>query len=110
MSLDKGTDSPSLAALSQKIKAAKALQEEESNPQKPLSGDAARLAIDFASATAVGSALGYGLDLWLNSSPWGMIGGLCIGCAAGAKLMLEAEARTARKKAREAAKEQKTNI
>lgn len=109
MSLDKGTEPSSLAALSQKIRAAKASQEEEETPKKPLSGDAARLAIDFASATAVGSALGYGLDLWLNSSPWGMIGGLCIGCAAGTKLMLEAEARNARKKAREAAEKQEPN-
>ncbi len=108
MSLDKGTETPSLAALSQKIEAAKASQKEEKTP-KPLSGDAARAAIDFASATAVGCALGYGIDLWLNSNPWGMIVGLFIGSAAGAKLMLEAESRAARKKAREDAKNTKDN-
>lgn len=77
--------------------------------EKTSSGDAARAAIDFASATAVGSALGYGIDLWLDSNPWGMIGGLFIGCAAGAKMMFEAEARAARKKARKEAKEQESN-
>ncbi len=108
MSMDKGTEPPAIAELSQKIEAVKKAHRKEENV-KTSSGDAARAAIDFASATAVGSALGYGLDLWLDSSPWGIIGGLFIGCAAGAKLMLEAEARAARKKAREEAKT-KTNM
>lgn len=108
MSLDKGTEPPSLEALSQKIEAIKDTQKEVET-RKTISGDAARAAIDFASATAVGCALGYGTDLWLNSSPWGIIVGLFIGCAAGAKMMLEAEARAARKKAREEAEQNETH-
>lgn len=108
MSVDKGTEPPSLAALSHKIEAMKESHQEKETT-KTSSGDAARAAIDFASATAVGCGLGYGVDLWLNSLPWGMIVGLFIGCAAGAKLMLEAEARAARKQAREEAKKQNQN-
>ena len=59
----------------------------------PLSGDAARAAIDFASASAVGSLLGYGFDRWQGTLPWGLIIGLMIGTAAGVKLMFQAEAR-----------------
>lgn len=106
MSKDNGTEDPSLAALSLKIKAAKDAHETVEKEPKTLSGDAARIAIDFASATAVGCALGYGFDYWQDTGPWGMIVGLFIGCAAGAKLMLEAESRAARRKAREDAKKQ----
>jgi F0F1-type ATP synthase assembly protein I len=30
----------------------------------------------------VASALGYGLDVWLHTSPWGLIGGMALGFAA----------------------------
>jgi F0F1-type ATP synthase assembly protein I len=90
-----------LAALSQAVDAAKREREKRNEPKKSVSGDAAHAAIDFASASAVGCALGYGLDLWINTHPWGLVGGLIIGCLAGAKLMMEAEARAARKKASE---------
>ena len=109
MSLDKGTEPTTLASLSQKIEAVKEARKEVEKPIT-VSGDAARAAIDFASATAVGCALGYALDLWLGLSPWCMIAGLFIGCAAGAKLMLDGEARADRKAKREEAKKQKTNI
>lgn len=65
----------------------------EAAPQKKLPGDAARPAIDFASATAVGSLLGYGWDMWQNTPPWGLLVGLLIGTGAGAKLLLQNEAR-----------------
>ncbi len=53
-----------------------------------LSSDAARGAIDFASACAVGSALGFGLDYLLNTTPWCLLGGLMLGVVAGFRMML----------------------
>lgn len=82
----------SLETLTQRLEAVKKLQPEVS-PNTKLPGDAARSAIDFASASAVGTLLGYGLDVWLNTLPWGLIGGLFIGTAAGLKLMFQNEAR-----------------
>jgi F0F1-type ATP synthase assembly protein I len=54
--------------------------------------DAARAAIDFASASAVGTVLGYGIDHWLGIFPWGMLAGLVIGVGAGFSLIMKAEA------------------
>ena len=59
-----------------------------STPTLAPTGDAARGAIDFASASAVGSALGFCIDYWLNSSPWGLITGLLVGVVAGFRMML----------------------
>lgn len=86
MSKDQESKQPSVDSVLQKMEALKASVKADSKPVTP-SGDAAKLAVDFASATAVGCMLGYGLDWWLGISPWGLIGGLFVGCAAGAKLM-----------------------
>jgi len=82
---------PSLETLNQQLEALKKLRP-ESEPTAKLPGDAARAAIDFASATAVGILLGYGVDAWQHTSPWGLLVGLLIGSAAGLKLMFQAEA------------------
>lgn len=37
----------------------------------------------------VGVLLGYFLDKWLGSSPWGLIGGLVLGSVAGVREMLK---------------------
>ena len=86
MSKDEESTPPTVESVLQKMEALKQTQKANSNPVTP-SGDAAKLAVDFASATAVGCMLGYGLDWWLGISPWGLIGGLFVGCGAGAKLM-----------------------
>lgn len=104
MSKDEGSAPPSLDSVMRKLEALKSTRKEDSKSTAP-SGDAARAAIDFASASAVGCVLGYGLDQWLGWSPWGLIGGLIIGCAAGFKLMLTAEARDAKKRAAKAKNE-----
>lgn len=78
----------------------------ETADQAKLPGDAARSAIDFASATAVGSVLGYGFDVWQDTLPWGLLVGLLVGTAAGLKLMFAEEARAAK---RAADKAKKTN-
>lgn len=62
-------------------------------PPAAFSSDPARAALDFVSATTVGTLLGYGVDAWQNTLPWGMLVGLFIGTAAGLKMVLQNEAR-----------------
>jgi F0F1-type ATP synthase assembly protein I len=85
-----------LEVLNQHLEEVKKLQPEVT-PHAKLPGDAARAAIDFASATAVGTGLGYGADVWLNTSPWGLLVGLALGTAAGVTLMFQEEARAAKR-------------
>jgi F0F1-type ATP synthase assembly protein I len=93
MGEDADTKQHQLESLNQQLEKAKKVVA----PAKPVaSGDAARAAIDFASATTVGIVLGYGLDRWLDTLPWGLLGGLLLGTAAGTKLMFEDEARRRR--------------
>lgn len=92
-----------LEVLNQHLEEVKKLRPESDANAKP-PGDAARAAIDFASASAVGTLLGYGLDVWLNSSPWGLLGGLVIGTAAGVKMMFAEEARAKKRADAEAKK------
>lgn len=55
--------------------------------------NAVRMVSDFAAAFLVGSALGYGLDSWLGTSPWLLITGLVLGTVTGTKLLLDFEKR-----------------
>jgi ATP synthase protein I len=82
MSTENEQKQPSLEALNKQLDAVKKLKP-DSAPTTKVSGDAARAAIDFASATAVGIVLGYGFDAWQHTSPWGLLMGLFIGFAAG---------------------------
>lgn len=85
-----------LESLDQQLDAVRKLQP-KATPEVKLPGDAAKSAIDFASATAVGTLLGFGFDRWQDTMPWGLLVGLLIGTAAGLKLMFDEEARQARK-------------
>ena len=82
-----------LESLNQQLEQVRKLNP-EATPEAKLPGNAARAAIDFASATAVGSLLGYGFDRWQGTLPWGLLVGLLIGTAAGVKLMLQVEKNT----------------
>lgn len=104
MSKDEDKAPPSLDSVMRQLDALKQTEKAESRPATP-PGDAARGAIDFASASAVGCILGYGLDYWQGTSPWGLIIGLFVGVAAGFKMLLTLEAREAKKRA---AKENET--
>lgn len=42
-----------------------------------------RIALEMVVCTMVGGGMGYGIDAWLVSRPWGMSSGLLIGFAAG---------------------------
>lgn len=81
-----------LEVLNKHLDEVKRLQPKSTPPAK-LPGDAARSAIDFALATAVGTLLGYGWDTWQNTLPWGLLVGLLVGTGAGLKLMFQNEAR-----------------
>ncbi len=97
---DKEKTPATLERLNEQLEAVRKFQPESPAGKKP-PGDAARAAIDFASASAVGTLLGYGLDEWQHTSPWGLLVGLFIGTAAGLKLMLQEEARNKRRAALE---------
>lgn len=101
MSKDPESKQPSVESVLQQMEALKQATHKDS-PKVAPSGDAAKIAIDFASASAAGCLLGYGLDYWLGISPWGLIGGLFLGVAAGVKLMFTAEARAEKKRQAEA--------
>ena len=83
---EKSTETPSLASLESQLEALKKTQ--KTAPQATPAGDAARGAIDFASAAAVGSTLGFGVDYLLHTLPWGLIAGLIIGVVAGFRMLL----------------------
>ncbi len=98
MSTDEEKQPVSLESLNQRLDEVKKLQPTSGSDPK-LPGDAARAAIDFASATAVGTALGYGFDAWQGTLPWGLLVGLLIGTGAGLKLMFEGEVRASKRTA-----------
>lgn len=102
-----GTDEESkkrqLASLNQQLEALKTLQPKRSGAKAP--GQAAQAAIDFTSATAVGTLVGYGFDRWQDTIPWGVLVGLLLGTAAGVKLMFEQTARENRRAQAEEAKQ-----
>jgi ATP synthase protein I len=97
---DQTPEKPSLESLNKQLDALKKSQGSEEKKLAP-TGDAAKAAIDFASASAVGALLGYGSDHYFGTSPWGIIVGLLLGVLAGVKMMLEAEKRRARKAEKE---------
>jgi F0F1-type ATP synthase assembly protein I len=100
---DKDSTNARLETLTQHLDAVKKLKP-DSTPDAKLPGDAARGAIDFASATAVGTLIGYGVDAWQDTSPWGLLVGLLIGTAAGVHLLFQEEARSKRRAERNAGK------
>ena len=93
---DQPRENPSLESLNKQLEELKKTQAAKSQPLGP-SSDAAKAAIDFASASAVGGLLGYGADRYFGSAPWGIVIGLVVGVVAGIYTMLKTEAQRARK-------------
>lgn len=56
---------------------------EEDGPPPSGGRQAATAGLEFISAVAVGGFLGYWIDQWLDSKPWGMIVLFILGSAAG---------------------------
>ena len=46
-------------------------------------GRASVIGLHLVSGTLVGGIMGYGLDRWLGTSPWGLLGFLLLGIIAG---------------------------
>jgi ATP synthase protein I len=72
--------------LEQKIRDARARQERDA-PKPPSSNRAASVALkaatDLVAALVVGALLGYWIDRWIGTKPWGMIIFLFLGFGAG---------------------------
>ena len=95
MGTDEDKTPVTLETLNKRLDEVRKLQP-ESTTQTKVPRDAARAAVDFASATAVGIGLGYGFDAWQGTLPWGLLVGLALGTATGMKLMFQDLERTAR--------------
>lgn len=89
---DRTPEKPSLESLNKQLEALKKTQATTEVKKAP-TGDAARVAIDFASASAVGILLGYAADRYLGTLPWGLLIGLFVGVITGVYLMFKAEAK-----------------
>ncbi len=83
--------------LGQKIKEAQGRQQPVSTgPKKPSSkagSNAARAGIDFGAAIVVSVILGYWIDRWLGTKPFGIIIFLLLGFAAGFMSIYRAQTR-----------------
>jgi ATP synthase protein I len=88
---DQTPDKPSLESLNKQLEALKKTQPEAKVNPAPM-GNAAKAAIDFASASAVGVLIGFAVDHYAGTMPWGILIGLFVGVGTGVYLMLKAEA------------------
>ena len=78
-----GSGDPS--ALRRKVEAARADRARRQAPPEQTSAGslALRFGGEFGAAVLVGAGLGYGVDYWVHTGPWGLIIGLAAGFAAG---------------------------
>jgi ATP synthase protein I len=76
---------PPLEDLDARLKKARATQQPQQRAPLVTSGmaQALRVALEMASALAVGGAIGWFLDRWLGTRPWLLLGFLLLGVAAG---------------------------
>lgn len=97
MSTENHTNPPSLESISQDLDALKTARAKQ-KPEAHVPAGAARGAVDFLSALAVCSLLGYAVDYFAHSFPWGMLVGLLAGVGVGTKMMLRDAAADTEKK------------
>jgi ATP synthase protein I len=90
MAKDDQTSPPSLDDLDARLRAARDGAERksgkrapESASSSPLVGMAMRAGVELVAGVGVGTAAGYGLDKWLDTSPWLLIVFFLLGAAAG---------------------------
>ena len=77
-----------LEAISKDLESLKATRDASRSERRAPSSSTAKASVDFLSALAVCSLLGYGIDVWAQSSPLGLLIGLLFGAGVGAKLMM----------------------
>ena len=78
-----GSSDPS--ALRRKVETARAERARRQAPREQTSAGslAMRFGGEFGAAILDGAGLGFGVDTWLHTGPWGLIVGLTAGFAAG---------------------------
>lgn len=96
------TERPSddLASIEARLAEAKRRAEPQSSPREVAAsafGQGTKLALELVSGVLVGAVLGYLLDRWLGTSPWGMILLFMLGLAAGFMNLMRAVNREASK-------------
>ena len=78
------SDNDALKALSDKLEATKrSHQAPDNHREKSGMGEGLKYASEFSAAVIVGAFLGYGVDKFAGSAPWGMLAGLLLGFSAG---------------------------
>jgi ATP synthase protein I len=98
---DEAALSARLRALGQKLDKAEAESKRKADIAEPTSGGmqgmgfALKVASEFASGVLVGAGLGWLIDKWLGTSPWGMILLLMLGFVAGVLNVLRAVGKVA---------------
>ena len=82
---DTSTDDARLRALGEKLEARRTVEAADTRRAEDTSNKAVGLkyASEFAGAIIVATGLGYFLDQFAGTSPWGLLGGLALGTAAG---------------------------
>ena len=86
-----------LEAISKDLESLKQSREAGSAQRVAPSSSTAKASVDFLSALAVCSLIGYGIDIWVDASPWGLLIGVLVGAGIGAKLMVNTMNRTTEK-------------
>ncbi|MDG2285602.1 MAG: AtpZ/AtpI family protein [Alphaproteobacteria bacterium] len=90
MAKDDQNPPPSLDELDARLRVAREGVERKSGKRasanaspSPLVGMAMRAGVELVAGVGVGTAAGYGLDKWLDTTPWLMIVFFLVGAAAG---------------------------
>ncbi|MCX5497482.1 AtpZ/AtpI family protein [Kaistia dalseonensis] len=104
---DEAALSERLRALGSRLDKAQADAKQQAQAGEPSSagmqgmGLAVRVASEFASGVLVGAGLGWLVDKWLGTSPWGLIVLLLLGFVAGVLNVLRAVGKVAQPEARQ---------
>lgn len=80
---DKNNPEDRLSDLRRRVDAARGEAPQNVAPPQSASGLAFRIGGEFGAGVIVGGLLGYGIDYFLHTTPWGLLIGLLLGAAAG---------------------------
>ncbi|MCF6274827.1 MAG: AtpZ/AtpI family protein [Robiginitomaculum sp.] len=78
-----------LEQLGEKLKSAKAAQEPEIDENKTGWAVGVNYASAFVGSVVVAGAIGYSIDHFANTKPWGMMAGIIIGFIAGTRSIVQ---------------------
>jgi len=80
---DKKLPEDALSDLRRRVDAARGTGPQDAPPPRSPAALALRFGGEFGGGVIVGALLGYGVDHFLHTSPWGILIGLMLGFAAG---------------------------